>query len=263
MRILWITSIILLFTGCKREITQEKSTLVKLSNKDINLTINMYGGNIIGFSFNKDSLNPFTWKLTSEQMPDNNKKGAPFEGHFLCLGRWGSPTEGEKAMGVPYNGEASNSLWNYKNTQKSVEFSVDAPKDGMSVKRSIELDSLSPVFYATDIIKSTISIGRLNNIVQHITVGPPFMDSNLIINTNASKGFLQTMSYPDPTKYEFTWPEGYKDSTKTPLDLTLSNENFSYVSTHIYEDSLGWIVAYNPKKQLLLGYIWRTAEYHG
>ena len=44
-------------------------------------------------------------------MPANNKAGAPYQGHFACIGRWGEPSAGEIKAGLPNHGEAANILW--------------------------------------------------------------------------------------------------------------------------------------------------------
>ena len=37
--------------------------------------------------------------------------------------------------------------------------------------------------------------------------------------------------------------------------------HYSYVSTHIFADSIGWVTASSPKNGLLIGYIWKTSDY--
>jgi hypothetical protein len=34
-----------------------------------------------------------------------------------------------------------------------------------------------------------------------------------------------------------------------------------YVTTHIFDDDIGWITAINPEEHLVMGYIWKTTEY--
>jgi len=69
------------------------------------------------------------------------------------------------------------------------------------------------------------------------------------------------MCYPNPAAHEFVWPTAYADSLHTPLDLTRSDSKLSYVSTHIFADSIGWITASSQKNGLLLGYCWKTKDY--
>ncbi len=246
----------------KKTAKQYSDTILTLSNDLVSLSISMYGGAYTSFSFNDKQLNPLTFKLNTVQMPANNKNGAVFQGHFLCLGRWGSPTDGEIEEGVPHNGQATNSWWSVESKDKqNLMMSTYAPLDKMNVIRTINVSKTEPLFVVTEEVKNTMSVGRLNNIVQHATMGEPFLQRETIVNSNAAKGFMQSMSYPNPYKNEFTWPNGYADSLKTKIDLTSTNTDSSFVATHIFNDKYGWITASSPSKGLLIGYLWRTSEY--
>lgn len=239
-------------------------TLLTLSNSNISLQVNRYGGAFVDLQLNPASINPLTWKLEPDQMPVNNRNGAPFQGHFLCLGRWGSPTAGEIKAGIPHNGEPTNSWWEV--SDQSLDYLImqaKAPLDGLTMKREITLAKDAPVFLVVEHITNTLSIGRIFNVVQHPTIGPPFLQASTLINTNAGAGFLQHLSYPDPQMYAYKWPNGIEDSTRQPLDLRLSSTDLNYVSTHIFPDhtKYGWVTATNPEQNLLLGYIWLTDQY--
>jgi len=239
------------------------STVISLNNLSSQVSIDLLGGAMVGFQLKTLQINPFTWKVTKAQMPANNKSGAVFQGHFLCLGRWGAPTDGEMKAGVPHNGQAGRDLWKLdaSATGQSIRMTSNAPLDGISVERTIQLDPINAVYKVTEKVTNVTSIGRLFNMVQHATIGAPFLDTTTLIDSNAKHGFLQTMCYPNPSEYEFVFPNAFVDSTRAPLDLCTSNNQNSYVSTHIFADSLGWIVAATPNKGLLVGYVWKTKDY--
>ena len=236
---------------------------IVFQNENCSLTIDLFGGAIDDFRLNDIDINPFTWELLSCEMPENNRKGAPFKGHFLCLGRWGEPTKGEIKSGVPHNGQSSNEKWKIVSFEKKqkAELQSVAPLDYTTLKRSIILDEKQAVFKITDQITSHATVGRLFNVVQHVTVGPPFLSESTTIDCNAGKGFMQHLCYPDPERYAYEWPAAIVDSTGLNMDLTKSDEAFSYVSTHLMKDSTGWVTASSPESGLMLGYIWKTAEY--
>ncbi len=238
-------------------------TIVTLSNSTSQLSIDLQGGAIVDFHLKASKINPFTWKVTTEQMPANNKPGAVFQGHFLCLGRWGAPTEGEMKAGVPHNGQAGRDTWKLESAQNTgfAKMTANAPNDGITVERTVQMDATNAAYKVTEKVKNVTSVGRLFNIVQHATIGAPFLDSTTLIDSNAKQGFLQTMCYPNPAAYEFVFPNAYADSTKAPLNLRTSNNKDSYVSTHIFTDSIGWIIAATPNKKMLVGYIWKTKDY--
>ena len=249
--------------GCTHQPQVRTDTLYAIENENLVLTVSAYGGAYVDVSIPGYASNPFAWSLTKEQMPENNKGGALFQGHFLCLGRWGSPTKGEKLAGVPHNGQATNTWWlvDEKSDKQQLIMSNYAPLDGMFVKRTVRMSDEAPLFYVKETVENITSILRLNNVVQHVTLGYPFFDTSMLVNSNAGKGFLQKHSYPDPYRYSFIWPEGIRDTLGTPLDLEKSDDEFSYVSSHIYTDEYAWIIATNPDKGLLLGYVWRSEDY--
>jgi hypothetical protein len=232
-----------------------------IQNESARMIFDRYGGAIIDFRLFGTDINPFTWELTSEQMPENNKQGAAFRGHFVCLGRWGAPTKGEMQAGVPHNGQASNQWWNIVQKKKH-SFIVDcnAPLDHMYVKREFHIDHNKPVVFARETVKNFSTVGRFNNIVQHPTIGPPFLNDSTVINTNADKGFLQECSYPNPCENEYNWPFAVK-SDSTIIDLRRSNIDINYVTTHIFSDTMGWVSAYDPNSKLLLAYVFSTDEH--
>lgn len=238
---------------------------VTLGSKDkAQLTIDLNGGAFTDFRLNEKSPNPFSWNIPLNEMPENNKKGdAPFQGHFLCLGRWGAPTDGEIKAGVPHNGQAGNQPWEVigHSDNSYLHIYSKAPLDGIDANRKIYFDDNNAVFKVTDHIKSTVSIGRVFNIVQHATIGSPFLSASTITDSNADRGFMQHLSYPDPHRYEYVWPEGVVDISGTKIDLTAGDTEISYVSTHLFSDKTGWITAANPDNGLLIGYIWNTDDY--
>ncbi len=241
---------------------QAASEVIYLENKEARLGIDLWGGSFVEFKLKDSGVNPLSWKLTAAQMPANNQAGAPFAGHFLCLGRWGQPTEGEMAAGLPHNGQATNTLWTLGGAKSNaLKMHNEAPMDGMHVERHVKLDADQPLFYVTESVTNTTSVGRLNNIVQHVTVGPPFLSKQTIIDSNADEGFLQKQSYPDPHAHAYHWPTAYSVEERQVIDLRSSDTPINYVSTHIYRDPYGWITALSPENGLLLGYLWKTDEY--
>lgn len=241
---------------------QEK--IIKLGKtSEAGLSVNLYGGSLVDFRLKSTSVNPFSWKVSREEMPHNNRDGARFQGHFLCLGRWGAPTEGEIKAGVPHNGQSGNQLWDVVEPVADTFLHIrsKAPLDGIAADRRIYFDSENAVCRVTDYIESTLSTGRLFNIVQHVTIGSPFLSQSTIIDSNAGKGFMQHLSYPEPHKYEYTWPEGKIDSLGKAIDLTRSDVPESYVTTHLCSEKTGWVTASSPDCRLLIGYIWNTTDY--
>jgi hypothetical protein len=244
--------------------SEQGSHPIELSNGQLDVTIDAYGGAFTRIVHQEQPVNPLTWAVTAAQMPENNQAGAPFQGHFLCLGRWGQPSKGEMAAGVPHNGEPANSMWIIREqTENSIEMAADAPLDGMEVNRTVALQPNAPVFKVTERFTNTFSLSRPTNVVQHITLGPPFLSPALRVNTNATHGFNQKFATPDPHRLSYEWPMGIADTTGRQIDLRRTDEEENYVTTHLFPDTAtyGWVTALQPKDGLLLGYVWKLDEY--
>lgn len=241
-----------------------QNSQVMLGESDgIHLTVDLLGGAFVDFRLSKQTDNPFSWYIPINEMPENNCQGACFQGHFMCLGRWGAPTVGEMRAGVPHNGEAGNKLWKQQILEGDslLVIRTEAPLDGVSARRKIQFDKINAVFKVTDYINSHLTVGRPFNMVQHATIGPPFLTSSTIINSNATVGFMQHLSYPNPHACEYVWPVAIIDTLGNQIDLTRTDISQSYVSTHLFSEKYGWITATEPQKGLLIGYIWNTEEY--
>jgi hypothetical protein len=245
------------------ETPSNQDTLIVLRNDSATLSISRFGGAIVGFTFNDQHLNPLDWKISPKDMPENNQKGAPFQGHFLCVGRWGSPTEGEKLAGIPHNGEPTNNWWkSYQDTiSNSATMQTEAPLEQWKVERSIQLSSNEACFEVQETFTNQLNTGRFTTIVQHATLGGAFLDESVVVNSNAGVGFNQALISRSLSEFEYHWPLAYADSLKNTIDLTKSNYPNGYVSTHVIEGEIGWATAANPAKGLLIGYVWKTSDY--
>ncbi len=240
-----------------------QDTLIVLRNDSVTLSISRFGGAIVDFHFTNQKLNPLDWKVLPNDMPENNKKGAPFQGHFLCVGRWGSPTEGEKQAGIPHNGEPANQWWvSHQDTIiGQVTMQTEAPLEQWKMERSIQLSANEACFEVQETLTNQLNTGRFTAIVQHATLGGAFLDESVVVNSNAGAGFNQVLISRSLTGFEYQWPMAYSDSFKNTIDLTKSSDSKGYVSTHVIDHEIGWATATNPGKGLLIGYVWKTEDY--
>ncbi len=245
-----------------KDIEEVEQAFIRLSNARCELIMALNGGALIDFHLVNNPVNPLSWKLSPGKMPPNNQDGAVFQGHFLCTGRWGSPTQGEMAAGIPHNGDLSNTRWAVKAYDITATRMVNqSEREGLHVERELLLSPDQAIAKVTETFTNTLAIGRVNNIVQHSTLGRPFLTPSVVINTNATRGFMQHLSFPDPEKYEYVWPLGIIDSSFHTIDMRQSSTALNYVSTHVFHDSLGWVTAYHPAENILFGYIWKTSDY--
>src|SRR6185312_2272786 len=98
------------------------------------------GGSIVDFHLSGGGLNPLRWLGPA----DENAALRPMA-HFLCLDRWGQPSEAEQRNGMPFHGEASRVIWKViappasKGAYIESEMTAALPLAGLSVVRHIRL----------------------------------------------------------------------------------------------------------------------------
>lgn len=236
---------------------------IQLENEHSVVVIDPFGGAITDFYLKNVNINPLSFSFTKEQMPENNKAGAPYKGHFLCLGHWGEPSAGEKKSGLPNHGQFANILWNFKepNEPGIIEMNATASMEGLSVKRKIILDNYSPLFLVDEIVQNINPLGRLYNMVQHPSLAAPFLNRTTIINCNASVGFDQALC-KEVDHNTLQWPN-VKDDKRNSFDLRKSMNPYNSVFSFIVnkQDKYGWLGAHSSEHNLLFGYIWKRSDY--
>jgi len=259
-KILLFPVIIVLAAGiCKTKADRQKDTLVEIENKTTKVVIDLNGGSISDFSFKPDGLNPLSWRGTSPKH---------FKGHFICLDRWGQPSPAEEKNGMTQHGEAVRANWSLisgplkTNDGVYAQMSCELPIAGLRLKRKVSLSANSPVMKVTEEITNTNKLGRVYNLVQHATLGPPFLDKEVIIDTKAVKGFVQGADIPLTDKDVMRWPDGVIKDRRVDLRSLKEDIKPSVVSfVFNEEDTYGWVTACNAEKELLIGYYWRLQDY--
>lgn len=274
MKNLFIVFFALLIAGCgnthqnqNEQPFASKNSVYLLENNQILLEITARGGMYTRFELKNNPLNPFGWKLEPGQMPENNQPHV-FRGHFLCTGRWGAPSTGEIEAGIPHNGEVNTEKWEVVHdtfTDKGnhlLKLYCEAPIEKLHTQREIMFHENSNAFVVKETFINEQPIARLSNFVQHATIAPPFLTENTRISTNAGKGFDQRTKPGNLDRNSFRWPNAML-STGEKVDLRNTNTENGFVTTHLFnkKDEISWITAYSPEKNILLGFVFKTADY--
>ncbi len=256
-RALWIAlSCLAISLHADQEIIGGRDSVVLRSPKG-RVVFDLGGGALREFTQAGSDLNPLGWNT-----PRLNDVSVHGFGHFLCLDRWGPPSEAEGKRGMPYHGEASNVRWTVdSDSREEAVMSAHLPKAGLTVRRTIKVSAGATAFSVREEVTNENQLGRVLNIVQHPTIAPPFLDETTIVDCNGQKGFAQGGSLPTPEEPSFEWPAAVKKSGETVNLRVLKNDPDPNVVSYAIEEQLGWVTAANPEKGLLIGYIWRTRDY--
>ncbi|MCS7024286.1 MAG: hypothetical protein NZV14_05760 [Bryobacteraceae bacterium] len=225
-----------------------------LENDRIRLVIETAGGSFVEFRLKNShpDVNPFTWQ-------DRGSSGPRPQGHFLCLDRWGQPSERERVQGMPFHGEASRVHWTVQqHTPEKAVLRTNLPLAGLHVQREVILQEAAVL--VTEWVTNQNKLGRVYNMVQHPTIGPPFLDETTVVDANARQGFMQSSPLPNPELLVVFWPQAWKDAQ--PVDMRrLHSDPQPNVVSYVLDEELGWTTALNPSLGLLLGYVWKSADY--
>jgi hypothetical protein len=236
-------------------------TVVKMENNSSLLFVNLQGGAYFDFHLKELPINPICWRATK---PEERR----FMGHFVCFDRWGPPSAGEKANGFLHHGEVNTLLWNLTDAPHTVNgrlsgsMTCSLPMAGLQLTRKLELSADEPVFFVTEEIKNLNKNGRLFNIVQHVSMAPPFLDKSTLFDNNSLQGF-EDKEDGSLTQDEtvLKWPQADHNGVK--VNLRQFEGDWPRVSSFVYDrnDKYGWVTACNPEKNIMLGYIWETKDY--
>lgn len=239
----------------------ERPSLV-LKGSAATVVLDLSGGSIGRFQRNDHDLNPLSWNP-----PGPGDRGIRGFGHFLCLDRWGPPSEAEGARGMPYHGEASQVPWTAGSPVVDLAGAIEGvmsarlPKAGLSIRRTVRLSRDQAVFRVREEITNENALGRLLNAVQHPTVGGAFLDETTRVDCNGRRGFAQGSPMPDPEKPSSYWPRAFNRDGQAVDLRQLVGDPEPAVASFAIDDEYGWVTAGTPKHRLLLGYLWRTRDY--
>lgn len=247
----------------------ESRPVVKMESDKAELVIDLGGGSISEYRLKTNVLNPLQWDSWSfSPTPEAEPPIEPRSmGHFLCLDRWGSASDTEKVHGMHQHGEAAQVWWAVSHEMESATGKLNTrvkaqlPMAGIKVERSIHMHQGSAVVMVEEFVTNENPIGRIYNIVQHPTIGPPFLNKGTIVDSNGTRGFMQERPLPNPEDPEVRWPKALQmNGTKVDLRY-LKDDPSPNVVSFIVEDEYGWVTATSPDTGLLLGYIWKTSDY--
>ncbi|OQB30711.1 MAG: hypothetical protein BWY08_01072 [Bacteroidetes bacterium ADurb.Bin174] len=234
---------------------------MKIENDVSILEIDLKGGAYSDFHLKDLPLNPINWKTT-------NKEDPPYKGHFLCFDRWGPPSKGEQKNGFLHHGEVNTQKWDLIKEpiklggyiQSSMKCNL--PMGKLQIIRDINLSAEQPLIKVTEHIKNLNKYGRMYNIVQHVTLAPPFLDKTTLFDNNTEKGFEDKENGSlNQEKPILRWPE--TTHKKQQISLRQFQDEWPRVSSFVFQRNkkYGWVTASNPSKNLLLGYIWEIQDY--
>ncbi len=233
-----------------------------LNGEVARVVVDLLGGSIADFHLQDQGVNPLSWGR------EEAGAGPQSMGHFLCLDRWASVSEAEAENGMPAHGEASAVPWRVVRGPEErdgfieAEMAATLPLAGFAVRRWLRLAKDRALLSVREEVQNTGALGRLYNMVQHPTIGPPFLDETTVVDSNARKGYMVYSPMPNPEEPAVFWPQAHKLASGDEVDMRyLGGDDDPTNAGYSFDDSYGWVAASTASQGLLIGYIWKTAEY--
>ncbi|MBL8221174.1 MAG: hypothetical protein JNL62_18215, partial [Bryobacterales bacterium] len=212
--------------------------VVTLEGSVAKVEIDRLGGSIVRFELKDQGLNPLRW---NNENPGMEKRAMA---HFLCLDRWGPVSYAEGQSGMPYHGEATRVEWTAVGAGGSTKMTAHLPIANMDVTREAKVHASQALLLVTESVTNRNKLGRPYNMVQHPTVGAPFLDETVVVDANARQGFMQSSPMPNPEHPTVYWPQALKDGQPVNLRM-LVNDPMPNVVSYVVDEELGWVTAVN------------------
>ena len=250
-----------------------------LGNGVLELTVLEMGGALVRLVLQDDpqQLNPLWDGLRADREAGRPERVNGITGHFTCLDGFGPASKEERAAGLPFShGEAHSVPWVTRSAKKEgntaiVVQTVFLPHVQEVLTRTLKLVDGENVIYAHSTLESRLAFDRPVCWVEHGTVGSPFLEPGVTV-IDLSNNRAITRSRERQTHFpnrlapyaKFTWPMAPGvDGRPVNLRLTPKSPNSQDWTGHLWDPNreFAFVTVLHPKKRLLLGYVFRRAEY--
>ena len=280
MRLLFL----LLFAACAAVIataqtptTWEDFPGFVLSNGTIDVTVLSTGGTIptITLTGDKEKLNPLWDPIRfARESPTAARRSGAGVGHFLCVDGFGGTSKEEQVAGLQGHGEAYRQAFRTKSTRnengvRTLTLEADLPLLQERLVRTYEVREGENIVYVRNALQSLVAFDRPLVWAEHATIGSPFLEAGTTaVDLSAKRSQTRPYTAQQQRRFasgkDFDWPlaplaDGKLVDVRTaPVKLGVTGHTTSLMDparTHAY------VTAIHPEKKLIVGWIWRTADF--
>jgi hypothetical protein len=255
---------------------------VSIENDDLRVTVLVEGGHIAEVFDKTTGVNPLwtpPWPSIEPSTYDPHKHAAIYGGgidgkllagimgHNLCLDVFGAPSDAEAAAGVTAHGEGSVAPYEVSVTRSAMTASASFPLAQLDFRREIELNGRT--VRVCEHILSRCAFDRPIGWTQHVTLGPPFLETGRTefrVSATRSKVFESAFGVADYLRAGagFDWPAGPRiDGSAADLRTFTSAPTSSAYTAHLMDETCAraFFVAFSPSARLAFGYAWARADF--
>jgi hypothetical protein len=198
-------------------------------------------------------------------------------GHFVCVDGFGGVSAEEKAAGLPGHGEAHERQfevvsYGHSGRTQTLTLKTNLPVVQENFTRTIRMVDGEKVVYVHSQLESLLGFDHPVEWAEHATIGSPFLDPGVtVVDMSASRA--QTRPYEPgerglahrlPSGVDFAWPNaplasgGTVDLRAAPVPPSTGDHTACLMDP---ARKLAFVTALNPRKHLLLGYLFKPGEY--
>lgn len=194
-------------------------------------------------------------------------------GHFLALDGFGAPSDQERALGMPFHGEANRTQFEVLSsdaTAHAVTLRGTLPLAQETVTRTIEMVDGENVVYVTTELESQLSVDRPFSWAEHATIGPPYLEKGKVVvdmpATNCRVRPYKPGGIPGHLAYDkdFKWPMApTADGGQADIRVVPTDHNWLDLASCQMDVTrqLAYVTALHLDKHLIYGYVFRRDDY--
>jgi hypothetical protein len=239
------------------EIRYRGRRATSIENELVRVTVLHEGGHIAEILDKQSGVNPLwtpPWESIEPSTYDlrtHPEYGADSEskllsgimGHNLCMDIFGGTSAEEAAAGLTVHGEACVAAYEVTAADGELTQRARFPQSQLQLERRIAL--AGRVVEVVEAVENESATDRPIAWTEHVTLGPPFLE----------KGATQ---FRAPVAKSEVLQEGVGD-----LQLYTDAPVSGGFTTHLMDPSrdTAYFVAWSPRSQVALGYVWRRADF--
>jgi hypothetical protein len=230
----------------------------QIENEHLTAVVLGEGGHLAALTHRATGINPL-WTPPWPTIEPSDYRGQPeygqgsecrllagIHGHNLCLDLFGAPSDAEAAAGMDVHGAAGVLPWEIASEGGTLTARVQLPVARLDFVRTLRL--AGDKLHFTEVLTNLADEDRPIAWTQHVTLGPPFLE----------RGQTQ---FSAPTVREQDLDEDPRQHVD--LERYTAAAKASGYTTHLMDPARenAHFLAWSPRHQLLLGYVWRQADF--
>jgi hypothetical protein len=257
----------------------EGSPSVVLASSKMQLTIMKKGSTLASLVLTDDpeKLSPLWNPMRMARELGHEAKYEGGAGLFVCVDGFGPTSPEEKAAGLPGHGEAHTEQFAVQSQRRAsstaITLTAKLPIVQEQFTRTFRVVDGENVISVESELENLMGFDRPVNWAEHATIGTPFLEPGVtVVDVSGSRS--KTRPYPKVDMgavqrrlkpgQDFQWPlapglDGKPvDLRQTPLHPHFLDHAVTLLDP---KRELEWATALQPKKRLILGYVFKRAEY--